>query len=213
MVSAHVVLGPAVAAALSAVGWWTVRAPRWERVPDDVRLDRWTGVVLVVDERGRLPPGPPPAALRAAGAAVVALGRRADVRALAGAVERGAVAALDVDLPLTDLVARLDDLLRDPASWPDRGGLLERLRRRADDAAAFASLTPRELELLADLMRGRTAAEIARADHVALTTVRSHVRAVLAKTGVSSQVAAVARAHAAAAEPALDAVRRDLHDL
>jgi DNA-binding NarL/FixJ family response regulator len=193
------------------VGWHTVRANRWEVLDADVRHDRGAGVVLVVDELGRLPAGPPHGVLRSSTAAVVALGRRSDLRALVGAIERGAVAALDVDRPFTDLVRALDELLRHPSSWPDRRELLARLRRRAAEAATIGALTARELEVLCALMRGLSAAEIAREAHVALPTVRSHIRAILTKTGVSSQVAAVARAHASGAEPAVEAQRRELH--
>lgn len=211
MLSADVVLGSALAAAMSAVGWRTGRAARWELLDAEIRHDRATGVVLLADESGRLPAGPPPGVLRSPTAAVVALGRRADLRALIRAVERGAVAALDRDQPFADLVHALDVLLRQPASWPDRRDLLDRLRRRAAEAAAFRALTPRELDLLCALMRGLSAAEIAREAHLALPTVRSHIRAILTKTGVSSQVAAVARAHASGAEPAIALQRRRLH--
>ncbi|UZN02998.1 helix-turn-helix transcriptional regulator [Cellulomonas sp. S1-8] len=211
--SEHVVLGAALAPALAATGWRAVRTEHWELLDDEVRQDHEAGVVLVVDARGRLPPGPPPASLRSAEAPVVVVGRRADLRVLTAAVERGAVAALDGDQPLPDLVRALDGLLGDPATWPDRRGLLARLRRRVAHAAALASLTPRELDVLGALMRGMSAADIARADHVALPTVRSHIRAVLDKTGTTSQLAAVARAHAFGAVPAIDAARRHLHDL
>jgi hypothetical protein len=76
LLSAHVVLGSALAAGLSAVGWHTVRAVRWELLDAEIRHDRTTSVVLLADESGRLPAGPPPGLLRSATAAVVALGRR-----------------------------------------------------------------------------------------------------------------------------------------
>lgn len=66
-------------------------------------------------------------------------------------------------------------------------------RRR--QLAAFDSLTPRERGTLAALMDGRTVEEIARTEVVSVATVRSHVRGVLGKLGVSSQVAAVALAY------------------
>jgi DNA-binding CsgD family transcriptional regulator len=213
VVSEHVVLGPALVPALAATGWRTVQATRWELLADEVRDDHQAGVVLVVDERGRLPPGPPPGTLRAATSPVVAVGRRADLRVLATAVERGAVAALDSDQPITDLVHALGGLMRDPSTWPDRRALIARLRRRAGQASALATLTPRELDVLGALVRGMSAAQIARRDHVALPTVRAHIRAVLLKTGVPSQVAAVARAHEFGVGPTFDAVRRHLHQL
>jgi DNA-binding CsgD family transcriptional regulator len=52
-------------------------------------------------------------------------------------------------------------------------------------------LTPRETQVLADIMAGRTAKSIARERGVSEATVRSHIRSVLAKLGVNSQLAAV----------------------
>ena len=46
-------------------------------------------------------------------------------------------------------------------------------------------------------MSGRAATEIAEESFVSLSTVRSQIRAVLAKLGVHSQLAAVAMAHQA----------------
>lgn len=53
-------------------------------------------------------------------------------------------------------------------------------------------LSRREAEVLRCLVAGRTAAEIAAERGVALSTVRTHIRGVLAKLGVRSQLAAVA---------------------
>jgi len=55
-------------------------------------------------------------------------------------------------------------------------------------------LTPKEEEVLTDLMAGRTAKAISRAHGVSEATVRTHIRSVLTKFGVSSQLAAVALA-------------------
>lgn len=56
------------------------------------------------------------------------------------------------------------------------------------------ALTPREQEVLAGLAEGRSAEAIAAELVVSLATVRSHIRAVLQKLEVNSQVAAVALA-------------------
>ncbi len=50
-------------------------------------------------------------------------------------------------------------------------------------------------------MDGMSAEEIAEADFVALTTIRSQIRAVLHKLGVCSQLAAVAKANRAGWQP------------
>ena len=61
----------------------------------------------------------------------------------------------------------------------------------------FADLTERESVVLAELMEGHRAEEIARAAFVSISTVRSQIKAILQKLGVSSQLAAVALARRA----------------
>jgi two-component system nitrate/nitrite response regulator NarL len=79
-----------------------------------------------------------------------------------------------------------------------RAELLERLRaERAATLRAqstFEQLTHREALVLAAMMEGLNAEEIAQAHFVAVTTVRSQIRSVLQKLGVRSQLAAVALA-------------------
>ena len=62
--------------------------------------------------------------------------------------------------------------------------------------ATFDRLTKREALVLGELIDGLSAEEIAEVHFVALTTVRSQIRAVLQKLGVRSQLAAVALAGA-----------------
>jgi DNA-binding NarL/FixJ family response regulator len=82
----------------------------------------------------------------------------------------------------------------------DRAALLDELRlarasmQRAQ--ATFERLTHREALVLGALVDGLSAEEIAEAHFVALTTVRSQIRAVLQKLNVRSQLAAVAVASA-----------------
>jgi DNA-binding NarL/FixJ family response regulator len=61
----------------------------------------------------------------------------------------------------------------------------------------FAVLTEREQSVLAELMEGHCAEEIARAAFVSISTVRSQIKAILQKLGVNSQLAAVALARRA----------------
>jgi DNA-binding NarL/FixJ family response regulator len=65
-------------------------------------------------------------------------------------------------------------------------------REGADLSRRIAALTPRELQTLQLLHAGRTVLEIAGLCRVADGTVRSHVRAILRKLAVNSQLAAVA---------------------
>jgi DNA-binding NarL/FixJ family response regulator len=55
-------------------------------------------------------------------------------------------------------------------------------------------LTDREREVLRELAIGRTNKEIARSLNIALTTVKSHVRAILDKLGVDSRTQAALHA-------------------
>jgi two-component system, NarL family, nitrate/nitrite response regulator NarL len=61
----------------------------------------------------------------------------------------------------------------------------------------FSILTPRERVVLAELMEGYSAESIARRSWVAMSTVRSQIKAILQKLGVNSQLAAVALARQA----------------
>ncbi|MEV0249349.1 response regulator transcription factor [Nocardia sp. NPDC050712] len=64
------------------------------------------------------------------------------------------------------------------------------------DPAAIFGLTPREAEVLALVAEGHSNAEIAAALHVGVTTVKTHVTNLMAKTGATNRVrlAAVSRA-------------------
>ncbi len=70
-------------------------------------------------------------------------------------------------------------------------------------AASRLRLTPKETQVLADLMAGRSAKSIARHSGLSEATVRTHIRSVLAKFGVSSQLAAVVLARDLGFEPAV----------
>ncbi|WP_343990393.1 response regulator transcription factor, partial [Nocardioides dubius] len=106
----------------------------------------------------------------------------------------GADGVLPLDIGVDTLVSALPAIaegeqVMDPADRAllrrhdvDERSVLERL----------ASLSPREVEVLKQLARGRTVAELAVLQEVSEDTVRSHVRAILRKLKVSSQLAAVA---------------------
>lgn len=70
------------------------------------------------------------------------------------------------------------------------GPALRAAQQRARRPAVH--LTPKEAQILGDIMAGRDAKSIARSVGIAESTVRTHIRSVLAKLGVRSQVAAVA---------------------
>ena len=135
------------------------------------------------------------------GVAVVVLTAEEDPIRLAGCLAAGAGRVIPKTLDLDVLVDQLADALEAPLErWTAREQRIladaslrtEEQRRRH---APFASLTGREADVLAGLMNGLAATEIADRSFVSLSTVRSQIRSVLTKLGVHSQLAAVAMAH------------------
>jgi len=119
-------------------------------------------------------------------------------------LEAGAHGVLTKDTPLEALVEAVQDALegeRPLASEARRqqllGDLLAHRREQAGRLAAFERLTPSEARTLAALIDGRSAEEMSQDWYVAITTVRSHIRSVLRKLDVGSQLAAVAKARQA----------------
>jgi DNA-binding NarL/FixJ family response regulator len=123
-----------------------------------------------------------------------------DLEQVADALAHGAIGMVPKNGPFQDLVRSVVDAAqgREVMAPRDRLRLLDDARRRRDGRtgalAPFARLTQREAEVLRELMRGRTVAEIARASVVSEATVRSQVQAVLMKLGVRSQLEAVVAA-------------------
>lgn len=119
---------------------------------------------------------------------------------IAAAVELGAVGyqpkAAGFDALLAATCAALDG--RPVLDEPERSDLLcELYRARSARTRAFEPferLTEREREVLEALAEGRSVRDIADDWVVSDTTIRAHVRGVLAKLGTSSQLAAVASA-------------------
>ena len=70
----------------------------------------------------------------------------------------------------------------------------ERARLRVGGELLLASLTSRETEILALMIRGADNRAIADTLHISYATVRTHVRSILAKLGAHSQLDAVAKA-------------------
>lgn len=110
----------------------------------------------------------------------------------------GAAAVLPMSIGVPDLVACLTRLCRgqDVMSSAEK----ERLMRLWTDTSAeqrelfdrMTTLTRREMQVLQELSDGHAVAEIAEGRGVTVGTVRSQVKAILRKLGVSSQLAAVA---------------------
>ena len=119
---------------------------------------------------------------------------------LAQCVEAGAVGVISKRDPFDRLIEHITDVFdgRGILSLATREQLMSGLRahrsQEADRSAPFERLTVRESEVLQDLIDGKNAETIARDSFVSVATVRSHIKALLAKLGVNSQLAAVALA-------------------
>lgn len=209
LITTNAILGSALRAALTALGWQAGLVASWQELTSEQRPDQRFRLVLIADDTGALPSWP--ADQRPADRRLLAVAPRAGLPALAGALERGVIAALDADLPFSELVGNLHRLLLSPISPEQASQFARRLRDRAAEARRFEALTRRERQVLAALVAGHTAADIARHEHLSMPTVRSHIKAVLAKLDSSSQVAAIALTHRSCADPALLEQVRKVH--
>jgi two-component system, NarL family, nitrate/nitrite response regulator NarL len=138
--------------------------------------------------------------LAATGAQVVMLTAERRRMALAECVEAGAAGWISKNAGLDEVDSMLSRVVAGEALLcrADRAALQHDLRRERAltlrSHATFERLTQREALVLGALVDGLSAEEIADAHFVAVTTVRSQIRAVLQKLGVRSQLAAVALA-------------------
>ena len=130
-----------------------------------------------------------------------------DRTVLATCLEAGATGWIAKSAFLVEVVASIEDASagRSVIGRATREAMLADLcserSSRQRSLSAFDRLTPREQRVLGALIEGLSAEEIAEADIVALTTVRSQIRSILQKLGVRSQLAAVARANRAGWRP------------
>jgi DNA-binding NarL/FixJ family response regulator len=134
------------------------------------------------------------------GARVVMVTGVADRARLGACIEAGAVGVVSKAAEFSVLIDTVQRAINgEPLMGPDeRQALLSeaRNRRRADHdrLAPFDALSPKEQAVLVHLLAGESAEAIAEKSYVSLATVRSHIRAILLKLGVNSQLAAVALA-------------------
>ena len=147
------------------------------------------------------------APLKAGGFDVVMLTGVTDRLVLAECLEEGAIGIIDKSVSFDDLLDRVHTALDEGAlmSRHEREELLSRLRlsraAREREMRAFHELTTREREVLGALMQGKSADTIAEESVVSVATIRTQIRSILAKLGVNSQLAAVARAQEVRWEP------------
>lgn len=126
------------------------------------------------------------------GVTVIVISATADTDAVTAAQQAGAHGYLPKDLPVADIVAAVRSLAQNKSS---NAGFVEFVGGRGAAADARHGLTRRELEVLAELRRGRTNREIAVRLGVSVTTVNKHVQQVLKKLHVRNRAQAVARLH------------------
>jgi DNA-binding NarL/FixJ family response regulator len=143
-------------------------------------------------------------ALRETGTPVIALSVGASAAALAVCVEQGAVGLLHTDLLSQELARQTARRLNTNGGGSQNGH--DDVRGPGQLPApynALVHLTPSERRVLFHMMEGRSAADIATTLVVSLTTVRSHIRSILRKLNVNSQLAAVALAFGTLPDQAL----------
>ncbi len=141
-------------------------------------------------------------ALTDGGAPVVVLADSdVDEIVLAEAMAHGVAAIEATSGPLEDLTRAVRTAAVGETSIPLRRRYeLENAVRSHRSAMAekmrpFTTLTDRERQVLAAMMHGRRADQIADESFVSISTVRSQIRSVLVKLDVHSQLEAVALAH------------------
>lgn len=163
------------------------RRPHLVLLDLDLGLERGSGVDLV-------------APLRALGPRVLVLTGSTDRLLHARCLEAGAAGVASKGDPFDQLLDAIRRAARGEGAMGRRRReeLVDELRRaraaRIERMAPFERLTPKEASVLLALAEGRSADEIARSSYVSLPTVRTQIRGILVKLGVSSQLAAVGMA-------------------
>jgi two-component system nitrate/nitrite response regulator NarL len=126
------------------------------------------------------------------------------------ALAKGAQGVLSKSVPFPKIVQAVDCARQGlpVMSRADHMALLQDYRGVAESQRElrnkFNQMTRREAEVLGQLMIGRQVSEIARTRFVSESTVRTQVKAILAKLQVSSQLTAVGLAHELGWQPPTD---------
>lgn len=139
--------------------------------------------------------------LTKAGIIVVVMTGNGDHSRWGECLGRGAVKVLPKAAPLNEVVATLRRIRDGLPVMPrqERRELIDEWHRDLHDVRLIrerlARLTPREQEILGELMLGHQVSDIARRSVVSEATVRTQVKAILAKLETSSQLGAVGAAY------------------
>jgi two-component system nitrate/nitrite response regulator NarL len=141
--------------------------------------------------------------LRAAGAEVMIVSGTTELARLGECLCLGARTVVPKSAPLNVILARLRCVVGGLPAMPrhEREELIatatHRHRWTREMHDRLHSLSRREAEVLAELMTGHPVDDIARRSFVSVATVRTQVKAIRRKLGVSSQLAAVGLAQRA----------------
>ena len=208
IVEDHALLAESLALALRLRGFDQVEIADSDDLEPDAVLacvDRFHPQVVLLDlflgEAGVAIPLIGPISSR--GALVLILTASADRVMLARCLEAGAGGVFDKAQPFEDLMTWVTDAALGHATIRPavREQLMAELAGNRRDSEmllpSFARLSERQAAVLEAIISGETADQIAAAQFIAVSTVRSHIRAVLEKLGVNSQLAAVALARQA----------------
>lgn len=142
-----------------------------------------------------------------AGANVVVVTASLDQARWGGCIYQGARKVMSKTRPLNEILAVVRRLSQGlpVMDIDEREGLLSLWQAQRRDTEEHRErldrLTPRERQVLGSLMEGHQVKDIARASVVSEATVRTQVKAILAKLEVSSQISAVGLARSAGWEP------------
>lgn len=178
----------AVAGGLAALGWSGAQPVSMSIIGSTVGDRRPFKIVLLADENDAL--AETLGDLIDIAESVVAIASRRSSRSLLRGVDRG-VSVVDADLPLSAQLQAADRALAHPADVVDAAASAL-VRSWVADAERIDSLTRRELEILDRIMCGHSVETVADQLVVAVTTVRTHVRSILSKLNVPSQISAAA---------------------
>jgi DNA-binding NarL/FixJ family response regulator len=166
-------------------------------------------VVLVDPDLGNTDAAAVIRTLSRCGVSVVVLTEEIDRARWGGWLFLGAYAVLSKSDSLTDLFAALRAIAegREVLAREERHRLVELYHQERNDVrdcrARLDALTQREREVLAHLVHGDAVIDIAAVHVVSEATVRTQVKSILAKLGVTSQLGAVSVAFRARWRPAL----------
>ncbi len=137
--------------------------------------------------------------LSSLGIKVLVVTATADRIAHGRCVEAGAVGIVEKSQPIETLIEAVEHALRNETVMSKGRSVellteLDTVRRRRSETSPFESLTAKEREVFFALTQGHPARRIARDLGVSVVTVRTHIRSILHKLDVHSQLEAVSMA-------------------